>query len=606
MAATAHAMGINTMGDDPVKYPDITLGGEEVTVLDMAFAFNVFANGGTQVGTQRDPALVKEGYAELEPVCVREIKDSSGNTLYAFDAPKRRGVLSPQVAFLINSILSDSQTRRQFFSFYANMDLPDRPAAAKTGTNNDFVDAWTVGYTPQYTTAVWVGNADTKPMHSGVETSADGSTTAAPIWKPIMEYLHQGKPVEAFERPAGIVTAIVDGESGKLPTSASPSRIQEVFIEGTVPTETDDMHKAYNICKVTGKLATEFCPADQVESQVFTTYPAVALDWVRETNIPQRPDEICDLHGPHLAGAEVAITQPKLLSAVSGVYSIVGNARPGGFGRYWVEFGAGMSPSEWQMIGPEHGNPVDNGVLETWVTSGLDGLYTLRLSVVGGGGLQQTTVPVVVDNQPPEVTVLPFDYTLDANDPDKSNPDTPEKNYFRIGMDEWANIQVDAVDNVAMDRVEFFLDGESQGFKTVAPYSMRWTLAWSSITQMVPYVDWSMAPTILPLDGGTLSIEITREGEAQIYTETFTPPIEITTTQTITQIIRYADGRTHYIPAKGTGIQLVQGEQVEPGDRSAELHSVYVIAYDKAGNETKSDPIRFVVRPMRPKVGEQE
>ncbi|NLG28658.1 MAG: penicillin-binding protein, partial [Chloroflexi bacterium] len=282
MVATAHAMGITTMGDNPVKYPDITLGGEEVTVLDMAYAFSVFANSGTMIGTAVDPELVQPGYRELEPVCVKRITDSNGQVLFDYTNPQRRGVLSPQVAFLVNSILSDSQTRRQFFSFYANMDLSDRPVAAKTGTNNDFVDAWTVGYTPQYCTAVWVGNADTAAMHSGRETSADGSTTAAPIWKPIMEYLHQGKPVEPFDRPEGIVTAIVDGESGKLPTSASPSRIQEVFIEGTVPTEQDDMHKAYKVCRATGKLANEFCPADQVDVQVFTTYPAVAQDWVRE------------------------------------------------------------------------------------------------------------------------------------------------------------------------------------------------------------------------------------------------------------------------------------------------------------------------------------
>jgi len=215
--------------------------------------------------------------------------------------------------------------------------------------------------------------------------------------------------------------------------------------------------------------------------------------------------------------------------------------------------------------------------------------------VAGATGVQQTTIPVVVDNQPPIVSMVPFDYTVDALDPDKTDLSKPDKNYFRIGIDEWANIQVDAVDNVAMDRVEFFVDGESMGFKTVAPYSMRWTLRWLPPSAALPNVDWTMPPTTLPVDGGTLSMEITREGDRTIYTETFTPPIEITTTQTITQVIRYPDGRTHYIPAKGTGVQI------DGGKETTQLHTVYVIARDKAGNETRSEPIHFLVRAARPK-----
>ena len=590
VVTTARAMGISTL-DEPEHNLSLTLGGYPVRVLDMAYAFSVFANGGVQVGTAVDPESVKEGYRTLDPVCILKVADADGKVLYEYTEPEKHSVISPQVAFLINSILSDNQART-FFRSHANMELEDRPAGVKTGTSNDFRDAWTVGYTPQYVTAVWVGNADNSQMHASSESSPDGSTTAAPIWKPIMEYLHEGKAVEDFSRPEGIVTAIVDSESGKLPTEYSTSRIQEIFIEGTVPTEYDDVHKAYRICKVTGKLATEFCPADQVETVVYSIYPAEAADWVRENNIAQPPTEICDLHGPYLGGSDVAITSPTLLAPVSGLLSIIGNARVSGMSKYWIEIGQGMSPGQWQMIGPEHGNSVSSSVLETWDTKGYDGLYTLRLSVSGSGGVSQATVPVVVDNITPTVSILPFDYIYDADDVDKSDLDKPNSNYFRMGMDEWTNIQVDALDNVAMDRVEFFLDNRSLGFSTVAPYTMRWTLSMSATSGTIPAVDLTAGSTTIPTAAGTLKIEVTRGEDSTIYTETLTPPAEITTTQSITQIIVYSDGTRDLITPSGKGIR-------QSADGYAEIHTVYVIAYDKAGNQTKSASARFVVRPAK-------
>jgi len=238
--------------------------------------------------------------------------------------------------------------------------------------------------------------------------------------------------------------------------------------------------------------------------------------------------------------------------------------------------------------------------LEVWDTRGFEGLYTLRLSVIGGSGLSQATVPVVVDNVTPTVTILPFEYVYDADDPDKSDPAKPDKNYARVGMDEWINIQVNAVDNVAMDRVEFFLDNRSLGISTVAPFGIRWPggirpmIPMSNTTGTIPSVDLTTGPVDMPTAAGMLHIEVTRGEDRTIYTETLTPPAEITTTQSITQIIVYADGARDMITPSGWGIRL--------DDKGyAEIHTVHVVAYDKAGNQTKSEPVRFVVRGTRAK-----
>ena len=135
-----------------------------------------------------------------------------------------------------------------------------RPAAVKTGTTNDYYDGWTVGFTPQYVTAVWVGNTDHTKMRN-----ASGVHVAGPIWHAVMESLHEGLPVEGFVRPEGIETAIVDSVSGKLPTEYSAGRMQEVFMTGTVPTTHDDVHRPIPICKESGRLATPYCPPELVE-----------------------------------------------------------------------------------------------------------------------------------------------------------------------------------------------------------------------------------------------------------------------------------------------------------------------------------------------------
>src|SRR5207302_1791249 len=143
---------------------------------------------------------------------VLKITDPKGKVVeeYKSDTPKR--VLDPQIAYLMNNVLSDNNARAFIFGSNNPLTLPGRPVAAKTGTTTDYKDAWTMGYTPSLVTGVWVGNNNGKAMNEG------GVDIAAPIWNEYMRTVLANTPVEQFSRPDGIKEVTLDANTGRLPT----------------------------------------------------------------------------------------------------------------------------------------------------------------------------------------------------------------------------------------------------------------------------------------------------------------------------------------------------------------------------------------------------
>lgn len=456
---TAHRMGINTLQREDYGL-SLTLGGGEVTLLDMTFAYSVFANNGTMVGRPVPIEEQRPGYRELNPVSILRVEDAAGNILYEYKQPDRREVLAPQLAYLITDILSDEPARRPAMGANSALNL-SRPAAAKTGTTNDFRDNWTLGYTPQYVTGVWVGNADNSDMGH-----VSGLSGAAPIWHDVMERLHQDKPVEQFSQPPGLVSTQICAESGQLPTDACPSKRTEIFIEGTQPTTLDTLYQTFRICKPSGKLATVYCPPDQVEEKTFMVVPQEAMDWARANNVPLPPTEYDSTFGPSEGGSNIAIQSPQPYGYVSGVVEVKGTARaePADmFQLYRVELGEGLDPASWIQIGPDHTEQVSDNTLEYLDTSNLqEGLYTLQLTVLHNDGTaERSSIQITVDKTAPQVQIT-YPY--------------PDQEYV-LGGDEWINIQADAQDNFAMQRVDFFIDGNKFESSTVAPFNKKWTLS---------------------------------------------------------------------------------------------------------------------------------
>ena len=194
----------------------LTLGGGEISLLEMTAAYAVYANLGRRV----------------PPVAILRIEDSAGNVVDAYEPPAGEQVIRPEHAFLITDILSDNAARTPAFGPNSPLNLPF-PAAAKTGTTNDFRDNWTLGYTPDVAVGVWVGNADNSPM-----LNTSGLTGAAPIWNQVMRAavarLTGGNP-RPFPRPANIDEAVICAISGTRPSDYCPETRVELFAADQPP-----------------------------------------------------------------------------------------------------------------------------------------------------------------------------------------------------------------------------------------------------------------------------------------------------------------------------------------------------------------------------------
>ena len=459
----AHRMGINTLTRDYYGL-SLTLGGGEVRLVDMTYAFGVLANGGYMAGQPVPADKLRPGYRELDPVAILRVEDANGNVLEEYHRPELKEIVNPQVAYIMTHILSDNVARTPAFGSRNMLWLGnDRPAAAKTGTTTDFRDSWTIGYTPQLCTGVWVGNSDNEPMEH-----VPGSQGAAPIWHGLMLAALEPEPVIPFVEPPGLEWAVVDATSGLLPTEHSPGTVREVFLPGTVPTEHDNIHQAFRICRTSGKLATVYCPLEEVRERVYEIYPPEAADWVRENNIPQPPTEYCDVHGPTPASGDVAITRPRPYAYIRGIVQVQGNARGPDVQLYRLQYGPGLNPSSWTQIGTDQHHTVDNGLLEIWDVRQLDGLHTLQLSAVDwNNNYRQASIQVTVDNISPTLEI--------------TYPITEQ--LYVMEDDEWVSIQAQAMDNFSMNKVEFYLDGEMLTYDTVSPYNQRWTIVMTTTVE---------------------------------------------------------------------------------------------------------------------------
>ncbi len=165
----ASKMGISTWTDTSRYGLSLTLGGGEVTLIDMTTAFGVFAN---------------EGY-KISPASFIKVEDVNGSIIREMNTYKIR-VLNQGIAYIISDILSDNFARQWAFGPQSALVVPGYQVAVKTGTTNDKKDNWTIGYTPDFLVAVWVGNNDNTPMNPYLTS---GITGASPIWNRVMSYV---------------------------------------------------------------------------------------------------------------------------------------------------------------------------------------------------------------------------------------------------------------------------------------------------------------------------------------------------------------------------------------------------------------------------------
>ncbi len=457
----AHRMGINGLNRGLEFYGlSLVLGGGEVRLLDHTFAFSVFANQGVMIGEPVLPNELRTGYRTLNPVSILQVRDSKGNVLKKYEAPQSERIISSEVAYIMADIMSDDVARAPAFGANTMLTLPDRRVAAKTGTTDAFKDNWTMGFTPQLTVGVWVGNTDNEAMRN--VTGLDG---AAPIWNAVMRHYHEGLPAIWYNQPGSVTTRAVCLPSGLLPGPNCQSQRSELFVAGTEPTLIDNIWQPFELDTTTGQLAGANTPPENRTTRVYQILPQEAADWVRENGIEQPPTSIA---APPIESfdPDVAIITPLVNDFIGGVYEVRGNARGG---PYRLEFGRGLDPQEWTAIGDERGDEIANDIIQTFDTTALgEGVYTLRLTVNREDGQREVKLPVTVDNSPP---------TLVLSEP------RADRLYV---MEDDGQINVNALvqDTWAVDRVVFSIDSRDFITSTVAPYNVRWRITMRDIGQI--------------------------------------------------------------------------------------------------------------------------
>ena len=216
----------------PPSVPSLALGASDVSLVSLTAAYGAFANGG----------MVRR------PVLIRRVEDSAGNVLFE-DPGKSERAVSEATAFLMASLLADViNAGTAYRARQAGFTLP---AAGKTGTTNDYVDAWFVGFTPKLVTGVWIGFDQPKTI---IRNGYAGEV-AVPLWAAFMKTATRGDKPEWLSRPASVMGANVCRVSGKLPNSGC-DRVEVVNRDGMV----EQRSMIYTEYFVRGTQPTDVCP----------------------------------------------------------------------------------------------------------------------------------------------------------------------------------------------------------------------------------------------------------------------------------------------------------------------------------------------------------
>lgn len=284
----ADKLHYSTLGDRSRFGLSLVLGGAEVTLLEHAAAYGAFA---------------REGIYH-KPIAILKIEDVNGKVLHEIKPRdiKDEKVMEPQIAKLVNSILTDNNARLLTFGENNYLTLGARPAGAKTGTTNDQRDAWTMGYTPSLVAGVWVGNND----NSAMGEKAAGGSVAAPIWNAFMRRVLGDTPIETFHEPDEYINpdkplfngehgakevVVINKQTGKRASEHTPTHLRE---EKTFMQIHNILHYA-NRYNVLGPI-----PESPWDDPNYTAWEIPVEEWAKENDIVigTPPTEVDDQYRP--------------------------------------------------------------------------------------------------------------------------------------------------------------------------------------------------------------------------------------------------------------------------------------------------------------------
>ncbi len=392
--------------------PALTVGGIDVKLNDMVYAYTAFPNLGVLKGVESTVAR-QEGDRNIDPVSILRVENSDGEVIYPLIAGEpsaegpylqERRVAPAAEAYMINSILSDGCAQTITFGACGALSISGRPIGIKTGTSEPYAnsfaigDTWAIGYTPQLVVGSWFGNADNSPM--------TGISSTSVSWRSVRDVLvagHEGLPVLSFTRPPGLVEAEACVPSGLLPTDTCPLVTPaDLFAADSLPTKEDDWWQTVRIDTRTDLLAGPLTPNQFVAELPYLQIPGGLSAWERnqaeewaehfEASLEDLPTDVTTA-----SDLPIEISSPTRAEQVSGLVNVLGRANSSDFAGYRLDYRFNTEQGEWFTFA-EGDTAIESGFLGTWDTRDLPvGLYTIRLLILDDKlGLLTTQVQVLV------------------------------------------------------------------------------------------------------------------------------------------------------------------------------------------------------------------
>jgi membrane peptidoglycan carboxypeptidase len=368
----------------------MVLGGGVVNPLEHVAAYATLANNGLY----------------NKPVSILKVENENGTTLYEWHPEEPRSVVTKELAATITNVLADNAARSYIFGAKNNLVLPgNRPSAAKTGTTQNYWDAWTVGYTPSLTTGVWVGNSDNSPMKSG----QGGEKLAGLIWNKFMAQVVTGTPIEKFpdmpsssfsDKPVlhganGGIKVKVNSLTGRLASSTTPPQlvVEQVYLP------------PHDILQYVNRLDPRGpAPVNPAEDPQYQNWENALQDWVirqqqaSTTVVLADPPTEHDIQDPALAPTlEVLTPQPHTAYSSRQLEFTVNARAPRGVAR--VEYRV-----DGLVVGTAFGPPFAVSYYAQTLSKGPHTLTAIALDDQGNQAQQEVEFSINAELDPPSVS----------------------------------------------------------------------------------------------------------------------------------------------------------------------------------------------------------
>lgn len=421
----AERLGITTLTRDDYGL-SLTLGGGDVSLLELTSVYATFANEGKRA----------------EPYSITRIEDHLGNLVYEHEIQSEE-VIREEHAFLISDILADNAARTPAFGSNSILRLPFN-ASVKTGTTNDFRDNWTLGYTADMAVGVWVGNADYTPMQN-----TSGLTGAAPIWADVIQYAidrYRGGTPSVLVQPSSITSEVICSLSGTRPSEKCPSQKRELYAFDQPPLSADhDLWKKMEIDTWTNKEVSLYCSEYSEEKWTLNVEDEWARKWIKDTSqgrdwaesigfddqIVFTPDEKCGENDSQPVIEFVGLQDGSVLRDAELKIKVRIDAHDH-FKDFTLMVGEGSDPREWKVLLEKVTRSYPDGavVYTLDLYEFEDSVITLRLFVendMNGYAEKKINLSLYLPTPTPTITPTPTETPTPTMTPTETPTVTPEE-----------------------------------------------------------------------------------------------------------------------------------------------------------------------------------